>query len=313
MKILFTGASSFTGYWFIKELVSSGHSVTSVFRKNPNEYESIRKERVDQVIKISTPVVVSFGSKEFISVINSQKWDLYCHHAAEVTNYKSPDFDVIGALKNNTENFNSVLDALNGSGCSHILYTGSYFEQNEGTGKNREDLHAFSPYGLSKGLTWEYIKYFSLMKHFSVGKFVIPNPFGPYENIEATFTGYLVGCWLKGVKPTVKTPDYFRDNIHVSLMGKVYSKFAENILKEKGILKINPSGYKEKQGEFAIRFAQEMKKRIKKPCDLEFAEQLEFPQPKYRVNSDVPDINDLKWDEEIAWDNLAAYYLKKFS
>ena len=32
MKILFTGGSSFTGSWFIRELAAAGHQVTAVFR-----------------------------------------------------------------------------------------------------------------------------------------------------------------------------------------------------------------------------------------------------------------------------------------
>ena len=33
MKILFTGGSSFTGMWFIRELAAAGHEVTAVFRR----------------------------------------------------------------------------------------------------------------------------------------------------------------------------------------------------------------------------------------------------------------------------------------
>ena len=32
MKILFTGGSSFTGSWFIRELAAAGHEVTAIFR-----------------------------------------------------------------------------------------------------------------------------------------------------------------------------------------------------------------------------------------------------------------------------------------
>ena len=32
------GGSSFTGYWFIKELVSAGHEVIATFQRQPNEY-----------------------------------------------------------------------------------------------------------------------------------------------------------------------------------------------------------------------------------------------------------------------------------
>jgi UDP-glucose 4-epimerase len=32
MRILFTGASSFTGYWFVRELVAAGHEVVAACR-----------------------------------------------------------------------------------------------------------------------------------------------------------------------------------------------------------------------------------------------------------------------------------------
>ena len=47
MKILFTGGSSFTGFWFIHELASAGHTVTAIFRRQAEEYRDIvRRERV---------------------------------------------------------------------------------------------------------------------------------------------------------------------------------------------------------------------------------------------------------------------------
>jgi nucleoside-diphosphate-sugar epimerase len=46
MKILFTGGSSFTGFWFIRELARAGHEVVAVFRKKPEEYpDDVRKVR----------------------------------------------------------------------------------------------------------------------------------------------------------------------------------------------------------------------------------------------------------------------------
>ena len=45
MKILFTGASSFTGHWFVKELCAAGHEVTATFRQPASEYTDVRKQR----------------------------------------------------------------------------------------------------------------------------------------------------------------------------------------------------------------------------------------------------------------------------
>lgn len=144
MKILFTGASSFTGFWFVQELVQAGHEVTCCLRRE--SYEGLRKERVDQ-LPCRIHFGCSFGSEKFLKKINEENWDLFCQHAADVENYKSPDFNVAAALANNTNNLKKVLQMLLEKGCSKLLLTGSVFEQQEGEGI------AVSPYGLSKGVT----------------------------------------------------------------------------------------------------------------------------------------------------------------
>ena len=55
MKILFTGASSFSGYWFIKRLLESGHEVIGTLTRSIDDYEgtrSIRVKRLDEVLLI---------------------------------------------------------------------------------------------------------------------------------------------------------------------------------------------------------------------------------------------------------------------
>src|ERR1041385_2405640 len=56
MKILFTGASSFTGYWFVKALADAGHDVTCPLRSAPEKYEGVRKDRVE-ALKGACPVL----------------------------------------------------------------------------------------------------------------------------------------------------------------------------------------------------------------------------------------------------------------
>ena len=89
-----------------------------------------------------------------------------------------------------------------------------------------------------------------------LGKFVIPNPFGPYE--EPRFTAYLIKNWLAGATPDCSSPAYVRDNIHVSLLAKAYARFAKEV-PAAGFTRINPSGYAESQGAFTLRLAQEMR------------------------------------------------------
>src|SRR3954467_8321617 len=143
LRILFTGASSFPGFWFVRELAASGHEVTAVFRQR--EYpDAIRRKRVATLEGVCRPVYgCSFGDAKFVELITQA--DVICHHAADVTNYKSPDFNVTAAVENNTHNIAGVCAAMKKAG-GRIVLTGSVFEQGEGAGS--QGLPAFSPYGL---------------------------------------------------------------------------------------------------------------------------------------------------------------------
>ncbi|HXI88174.1 MAG TPA: NAD(P)-dependent oxidoreductase [Parvularculaceae bacterium] len=309
MKILFTGGSSFTGYWFIKELAAAGHEVFAAFTKaSADQYEDLRARRVNKILDLCRPTwSCAFGDEAFLKLIAQEKdWDLLCHHAAFVKGYKSADFDVLAALETNTRNLKSVLAQLADAGCGKVLLTGSVFEQNEGEGER--PLRAFSPYGLSKGLTAEIFRFWCQRLDVKLARFVIPNPFGPFE--EKRFTAYLIDSWLNDKTPAVNTPDYVRDNIHVSLLAKAYRHFAEEIAAGTTKAQLNPSGYIESQGAFARRLSTEMKLRLNKPCALTLAQQIAFDEPLTRANFDQPDIAALGFDETAAWDQMAEFYLQ---
>ncbi|MFQ5462950.1 MAG: NAD-dependent epimerase/dehydratase family protein [Phycisphaerae bacterium] len=306
MRILFTGASSFTGFWFVRELSLAGHSVVATFRKKLDSYEGVRRERVRLLAEHCEPAVgCGFGSGEFLELIRGCKdWDVLCHHAADVSDYKSSDFDVVAALSNNTRNVSQVLKALRERGCRRVVLTGSIFEQGEGVGSG--GLPAFSPYGMSKGLTADVFRYHAEAERVRLGKFVIPNPFGPYE--EPRFTAYLMRTWLDGKVALVNTPAYVRDNIHSSLLARCYVKFLESLPADPGFSTHHPSGYVETQGAFAQHFAAEMRTRFDMPCELDLKHQVEFAEPGVRINMEPAAQFVSNWDETAAWDEVAGYY-----
>jgi UDP-glucose 4-epimerase len=250
----------------------------------------------------------SFGDERFLALIAEGGWDLLCHHAADVTNYKSPDFDPVAALRNNTQNLPSVLDALQATGCRRLLLSGSVFESGEGAGS--QGLPDFSPYGLSKTLTARMFTYYCQRAGVGLGKFVIPNPFGPLE--EPRFTTYLMKTWLAGASAVCSSPAYVRDNIHVSLLAKAYSRFAAEF-PATGFTRFNPSGYAESQGAFTLRMAQEMRPRLGCPCLVDLKKQIDFPEPRVRINTDIPDADALGWDESTAWNDMARYYQRQYA
>ena len=303
MRILLTGASSFTGYWFAEALSSCGHNVIAPLRGLIESYnDGVRAKRV-RLLANHAEILEDcpFGSPKFMQAVKSKQFDVLCHHAAQVGDYRSADFDIGGAVDVNTLNLRQILATGN---VGALVLTGSVFEQNEGAGD--APLRAFSPYGISKGLTAEIVKYRCQESGTIFGKFVIPNPFGPFE--EPRFGAYLMRTWTAGDVASVNTPAYIRDNIHVGLLARAYVKYVEEVAQGKATKKLNPSGYVESQWVFAQRFARELSKRMGLECGLESANQTEFPEPVMRVNTDPAERYIDGWDETKAWDEIAQYY-----
>lgn len=306
MKVLLTGASSFTGYWFVRALHEAGAHVVAPLRTGAAGYrEGARAERVKRLNAIAEIVdEAPFGSDRFMNLAKTGGYDLLCHHAARVSDYKSPDFDIAGALAENTASLRAVLDSLSRGGLKGVVLTGSVFEEGEGAGE--APLAAFSPYGLSKGLTAAVVRHRCREAGLRFAKFVIPNPFGPLE--EPRFCAYLIRAWKKGEVARVNTPSYIRDNIHVSLLARAYVKFVDETAAGKGSDRLSPSGYVEAQGAFAGRFAAAMRPRLGLECAIELANQTDFSEPLMRVNVDSASSYVGGWDEAAAWDQAAEGY-----
>jgi len=315
MRILLTGASSFTGLWYAEALVAAGHHVTASLYRARADYaaDPLRAQRVGRLEALAPHLTlvdaVTFGTERFRSLFeeaaaSGQPFDVLCHHAADVRNYKSPDFDPVQALADNARGLVEILRTMRATGCTRLVLTGSFFEQHEGAVVRPGG--AVSPYGLSKGLTADLFAFYAAREGVTLGKVVVPNPFGPYE--EPRFTAYLMRTWAEGKCPTVSTPAYIRDNIHVSLLAAAYADFVGNLPAEGDGRSFRPSGYIESQGDFARRFAHEMSDRLQIECPLDMVRQTAFPEPPIRINTDYIDISRLSWTEAEAWDGIARYY-----
>jgi len=264
LRILITGASSFTGSWFARTLAEAGHEVTATFRRR--DYDGLRAERVRLVCEVARPLwETALGDV-------TGEWDVICAHGAEATDYRSPAFDADAAVAENTR-------GLVGLSASRIVVTSSVFENGVQT-----------PYAESKRRTTE------AFGEIGAAVFVIPNPFGPWE--EPRFTSYLARTWLAGDVAAVNTPDYVRDNIHVRALAGAYVRFVES-----DAARAAPSQYRETQGAFAQRFARELEPRLGVPCAVELREQTEFDEPLELVNTDPVDGPE-------PWDELAEWYLR---
>lgn len=312
LKVFFTGASSFSGYWFCHRLLESGHQVTATFtRGGPGEYEGTDRERVERLLPHITPVWgAPSGSDAMLEALAGGPFGLLCLHAATVGDYKSENFDVLEALRLNTCRIDEVLHTAKQGGVQALVTTGSYFEAD--TGAAPEPRQAFSPYALSKTMTWQAYRFMAGRANLPLGKFIISNPFGPLE--KGGFTSYLARTWLRGEVAECRTPDYLRDNIPVDLMAIAYADFCERMFRDKSPVAIcDPSGYVGSQGEFARLFAGKLQSRWGVPCEVRLAKQEDFNEPLERANTTNVLSAFSDWSELASWDQLADYYLKIYS
>jgi nucleoside-diphosphate-sugar epimerase len=302
MKVLLTGASSFTGYWFAKALTEAGHEVVAPLFRARDAYAG--DTRADRVLALESMLRLvpecAFGSNAFMALLD-EGFDVLAHHAATVGDYRSDDFDITGAVAANTHNIRAIVSS---GKLRCMVLTSSVFAQGEGAGT--APLPAFSPYGLSKGITSDIVTYRAAEAGLPLGRFVIPNPFGPLE--EPRFCAYLIRTWKAGETASVRTPAYVRDNIHVDLLARAYVRYADDLLAGRAAATFHPSGYVETQGAFATRFAEEMRSRLGLACKLDLAHQTKFSEPPFRVNTDLATIYVPNWDEQVAWDRIGEYY-----
>jgi UDP-glucose 4-epimerase len=306
VKILLTGASSFTGYWFAETLAAAGHHVVAPLRGALDT--AADKERSERLRRLADKVELipecPFGAPDFLDIASSRNFDLLCHHAAGVGDYRNPDFDIAAAVAKNTLNLGAVIKTMSERGVTGLALTGSYFEYDEGAGS--QPLLAFSPYGVSKGLTAQIVRHRCHEFGIPYGKFVIPHPFGPLE--QPRLGTYLAKTWMSGAVAQIKTPTYLRDNIHVDLLAAAYRRFVEQPRGSANERKLSPSGYVESQGAFVERIAREISSRLKRELRGELLHQTEFLEPVMRVNTDSAVRYVSHWDESHAWDQYARIF-----
>lgn len=302
MRILLTGASSFTGCWFAEALAAAGHSVIAPLRQSRAAYAGgIKARRLERLAKTVELVGDhAFGTASFVDLVRAFRPDVLCHHAARVGDYRSPEFDIAAALAENTNNLRAVLEAFHSGGGRAVILTGSVVEPDEGAGT--EPRVAFSAYGVSKAVTATVVAHRAREAGLAFGKFTIPNPFGPLE--EPRFCAYLVRNWKAGETARVNTPDYIRDNIHVDLLARAYVRFIDDVIAGRRT-RLNPSGYVESQGRFAERYAAALRARLDLPCKLEFGRQTDFAEPLLRINTDPASAYVGDWNEAAAWNGIA--------
>ncbi|MCH2154714.1 MAG: hypothetical protein MK080_01785 [Opitutales bacterium] len=268
-KILFVGARSFSGYWFVKELVANGHDVTLCLRGSTLdslEDQDFFIQLHELTNSCETVYNAEIGSSTFIQAIEEGHFDILCIHAAFSTNYRSLEFDFIDALKNNTSGISLFIESFKNKGGTGVVLTNSYFQPSESSATAHPAVY---PYGLSKELTFQTYKYYTQLHDLSFGAYYLANPFGIYET--RGISKYLLNQWFTNSPAKINFPNIVRDNIPVTFAAREYHKLVQSVFYCSHICGIisKPSFYAESLNEFAKRLKQEVQRRISLECELD--------------------------------------------
>ena len=309
MRVLLTGASSFTGAWFARALLEEGVELILALARRPQLYDAERSTRLAPLLaskRVRTVEDAPFGSARFIELCRALgPLDVLALHGAVVGDHRARDFPVREAVRTNTFRLERVLERAARSGCRAIVVTGSVFEAGEGGGGDR--ARPVNPYGLAKTLTWRRFARKAPAYGFTLGKFTIPAPFGPGE--KPNLPRALMEAWLRDAVPHVRHPHLVRDHVPVDALARAYARFVLELSHRKGVLYRRPSGFAEPIGSFARRLGAAMRPRLARPCRVNLADPpLPSPEPAVRINDEPLEALVPEADPERFFDAYAAFY-----
>ena len=134
-------------------------------------------------------------------------------------------------------------------------------------------------------------------------KFVIPNPFGPFE--EPRFRSLSDEHLAQGRDGQVHTPLYVRDNIHVDLLAMAYRRFAE-AARRPALCAHQPERLRREPGRVCERVARES--AAPRPASRNELRIRQFLGTHDAREHDPAACGSSGWRESEAWDRLADYY-----
>ncbi|MFN3585467.1 NAD-dependent epimerase/dehydratase family protein [Phenylobacterium sp.] len=299
--VVLTGASSFTGLWIAEALAGAGFHVTAPLRRARGDYTGVRAWRVERLATVAEVVFETpLASDAFGDLLAGARADLLAHHAADIPGYRSPDYDAQAGVARNLAGVPEAVAAFAKGGGRALLATGTYFESGEGGGEA-----AASPYGLSKALTNAAQARLARQAGLGFGKFVIPAPFGPWE--EGRIVWSLFQAWVEGRPGEVRTPAYVRDHLPAPLLARAYAEAASAMLDQGvGEVRFRPSGMVMRVGDFARAVADQVRARTGLACEVLEHPQAAFPEPEARANDQPRRFG--PGEAEAFWDAYVAFY-----
>ncbi|MFE6965599.1 NAD-dependent epimerase/dehydratase family protein [Agromyces sp. NPDC057679] len=300
VRLLMTGATSFSGAWMARACAEAGIEVHAAIRSDRAAYDGVRSHRLAMLggsVTLHPGAVHRAGA--LAALIAEVGADVVGYHGYPMEGFRSPDYDALGAAAALTADLDAELAAAADAG-SAIVYTGTVYEPGPVAGA--EARAAVSAYGLSKRVAYERLRLAGSRAGVPVHRFVIPNPFGPLE--EGRFGNHLATAWGRGETPVVRTPRLVRDNIPVRELAVRYAAFV--LAGDGRAASLEPSGYIESQFGFAGRLAEAVGVRLGRVLPLEALWDAPVEEPLVVVNDGRTSAS-FAANESAYWDEYAEH------
>ena len=191
MRVLLTGATSFTGAYIAKALKSQGIDLFVSSTRDTcdwNQLENLRWQFCE-LKKENLIEKAPLDSFNFLECIENIKPEVFINHGAPVGNFRSPEFSLERFKREVCESLDQVFSKLKLNGAKTVIHSGSEFED------QIPDREA-SRYTEAKKLQWNYVREYGQKYSIKVIRVAIPNPFGPLES-ESKLLPRLIKAWTK--------------------------------------------------------------------------------------------------------------------
>ena len=292
MKFLVTGASSFSGSYFVREILNQGHEVFAL-NINRNQSNELRRSRLLELAEAS-PKFNALNLDE-LNALKGEIFDFLLLHGSYMEGRRGDSFDIEKAIEETT-NVSKLIQ--NKTNFNYIIHTGTFSEPNESIFDNPKSFNAYST---SKSLIYEAHK--SIFRNLPVHKYVMPNPFGNKQNNNIFSAAYTE--WKLGNHFFLKNPWVVRDFVPVDLLAKDYYEFITIIHDTtKDSLKTrHPSLYVESLASMLERFAFELKLQSNLECEIVKNQIVSSNsgEPRIRINFDFIDYKKFNWNQQAWW------------
>ena len=306
MRVLMTGASSFTGMWLVLALAKRGIETVAALRGDPRHYDDLRQARMAEVAAHAAVLPEApMGSKALFEAAESLgPFDTLILHGAQVGSFRDIPYDAGRAVIANTAGLERLLVRMKRGGLRRVALTGSVFEAGEGKG---DDRAAIGGYGFAKTMTSEIIQEACEREEVPLLKFVIASPFGAYA--KPGLIAHLLAGWQRGETPLVRHPHLVRDWLPADCLAEAHADFIVSEDLEGPLNRLTPSCFAMTNGAFAEMLAREMAPRLGLPCKVRLADPPEpIDEPVVRTGLDRLAAADDPIRLQTAFDRLMAWH-----